>query len=229
MLTHDTAAIRHLKEAIADGKHWYIALLEAIALWTLAEETYAGRHYRYLISGQAFDWLLLAERLSADIGNLIPEEERIELLFGRPPIELSSDEFKALIGDEKYQAHLNYFYGITVEQALHLAVEMEIEKEQIGHRQRRDDIFERIYGFSELVLLERFRQKAGYPQSDSITLAELNEFTYWLFKYRVENCDSSRLASDTRKALRQLEELQLSPTSSGRKSGQKAARPSPSA
>jgi len=216
MSTHDAAAISYLKQSIADGKHWYIALLEAIALWTLAEETYAGRHYRYLISGQAFDWLLLAERLSVDIGNLIPEEERIELLFGRPPIELSSDEFKALIGDEKYQAHLNYFYGITVEQTLHLSVEMEIEKEQYGkipnHRSP-GDVFQRIYGSSEPVLLERFRQEMGSPQSDNITISELNEFTYWLFKYRVEKCDSARLASDTRKALRQLEELRLSPTS----------------
>jgi predicted Zn-dependent peptidase len=135
----------------------------------------------------------------------------VELLFGRPPIELSGDEFKALIGDEKYQAHLNYFYGITVEQALHLAVAMEIEKEQHGkipNRLSSEDVFQRIYGSSESVLLQRFRQESSYPQSDSITLSELNEFTYWLFKYRVENCDSSRLASDTRKALRQLEELQ---------------------
>jgi hypothetical protein len=208
MSNHDAGAIRHLKQSIADGKHWYIALLEAIALWSLPEETYEGRHYRYLIAGQAFDWLLLAERLSGEIESLIPREERIELLFGWPPIKLSSDEFKALIGDEKYQAHLNYFYGITVEQALHLAVEIEIEKEQIGQRQQRSDTFERIYGLSEPILLERFRQEMGCPQSDSITLTELNEFTYWLFNYRVKNCDSSRLASDTRKALRQLEELQ---------------------
>lgn len=227
MSSHDTAAIRHLQQAIAAGKHWYLSLLEAIALWALPEETHAGRHYRYLIAGQAFDWLLLAERLSGEISDLIPEEERVELLFGRPPIELSGDEFKALIGNEKYQAHLNYFYGITVEQSLHLAVELEIQKERIGQRQSRGDLFERIYGLSEPVLLERFRQAMGCPQSDNITLPELNEFTYWLFRYRISNCDSSRLASDTRKALKQLEELQLAPTSFGRKSEQTAAPPSP--
>jgi hypothetical protein len=212
MSNHDAGAIRHLKQSIADGKHWYIALLEAIALWPLPEETYAGRHYRYLIASQAFDWLLLAERLSEEIENLIPEEERIELLFGRPPIELSSDEFKALIGNEKYQAHLNYFYGIIVEQALHLAVEMEIEKEQYGkippnHPSPRD-VFQRIYDSSEPVLLGLFRKEVGYPQSENITLTEFNEFTYWLFKYRISKCDRSRLGSDTRKALKQLEELQ---------------------
>ncbi|MBT9160608.1 MAG: hypothetical protein AAGB97_00220 [Dehalococcoidia bacterium] len=208
MTSYDAGAIRHLKQSIADGKHWYIALLEAIALWTLPEETYAGRHYRYLIAGQAFDWLLLAERLTAEIGSLIPEKERVELLFGQPPIELSAGEFKGLIGNEKYQAHLNYFYGITVEQALHLAIEMEIEKEQHGKISNcPGDVFQRIYGSSETVLLGLFRQEVGYPPCENITLTELNEFTYWLFKYRIENSDSTRLASDTRKALNQLEQM----------------------
>ena len=31
-------AIRHLREAIANGKHWYIALLEAMRLWAKVEE-----------------------------------------------------------------------------------------------------------------------------------------------------------------------------------------------
>ena len=61
--TTDAEAIRYLKQAIADGKHWYIALLEAMGLWGSAEEVCNGRVYRYLIAGEAFDWLLLAERL----------------------------------------------------------------------------------------------------------------------------------------------------------------------
>ena len=57
------AAIRHFQEGLASGKHWYIALLEAIGLWTDETEQVHGHHYRYLIEGEAFDWLLLAERL----------------------------------------------------------------------------------------------------------------------------------------------------------------------
>ena len=57
------AIIQRLEQAIIGGKHWYIALLEAIGLWTKAEENHNGRTYRYLIAGEAFDWLLLAERL----------------------------------------------------------------------------------------------------------------------------------------------------------------------
>ena len=65
-------AIRHLEEAIAQGKHWFIALLEAIGLWDKVEDSYDGRHYHYLIAGEAFDWLLLAQRLLEEVSHLIP-------------------------------------------------------------------------------------------------------------------------------------------------------------
>jgi len=205
-------AIPYLKQSLAEGKHWYIALIETIALWTLTEETYNGHHYRYLIAGEAFDWLLLAERLCHEIDGLIPEEEKVNLLFwGKPPLDLSKEEFKALIGNEKYRAHLNYFYGVTVEQALQLAVELEIEKEQYGSIRRRDsqgDVFQQIYGSSESTLLTCFREEKAYPQGDGIMLSELEEFTYWLFKHRLENCDRARMASDTKKALNYLEQLE---------------------
>ena len=34
----DAEAINHLKQAIAGGRHWYLALLGAMGLWTSAEE-----------------------------------------------------------------------------------------------------------------------------------------------------------------------------------------------
>lgn len=203
-------AVLHLRQAIAEGKHWYVALLEAIGLWRLKEETYNGRRYEYLIGGEAFDWLLLAERLCDEVPDLIPEDQRDNLLFGELPIRLSKSEFKSLIGQAKYRAYLNYFYGVIVEQALHLLVESEVEKEQVG-RIRRDDrqlgVFERIYGESESRLLERFRRQNGYKRADTMSIAEFNEFTYWLFKYRLANCDSARVASDTKRALELLEEV----------------------
>ena len=96
----DDEAIRYLKQSIAQGKHWYIALLEAIRLWTKAEEDYNGRKYRYLIGGEALDWLLLAERLCQEV--VIPEDDLTDLLFfGKSPVELSKEEFKKqLLGQE---------------------------------------------------------------------------------------------------------------------------------
>ncbi len=94
----DIKAIAHLKQAIADGSDWYLALLQAIGFWKSPEEDYEGRHYRYLIDGEAFDWLLLAERLCDEVREFIPEEELIDLIFfDKPPSELTKEEFKKLL------------------------------------------------------------------------------------------------------------------------------------
>jgi hypothetical protein len=210
--TADNRAITHLKQEIAGGKNWYIALLEAIALWTSAEETYKGRRYRYLIDGEAFDWLLLAERLCREVESLLPEEEMDALLFhGRPPVEMNADKFKKLIGGGKYHQYLNYFYGVTVEEALLQAVEDEIRKERriSGYNNEENllnEAYRRIYGATKAVLLKRFRRQKRYPQLKSTSLPELNEFSYWLFKYRLQECDRARVASDTKKALARLKQ-----------------------
>lgn len=206
-LTNEAEVIERLEQAIRAGRHWYTALLEAIGQWTAAEETYNERTYRYLIAGEAFDWLLLAERLCEAIDGLLPEDERIALLFyGRPPVDLTKVEFEKHIGNSKYRQLLNYFYGITVEEALVLAVQDEVRKEwrALGYYQEFDyttEVYRRIYGASRMVLLKRFRREKGYPQLRSTTLTEFKEFSYWLFKYRLRQCDKARVASDTKKAL----------------------------
>ncbi|GAI74352.1 unnamed protein product, partial [marine sediment metagenome] len=99
----EAEAIRHLRQAIISGQHWYIALLEAIGLWTTAEETYDGRTYCYLIDSEAFDWLLLAECLCQAVDGLLPHDELTDFLFhGKPPLDLTDNRFKELIGSTKY-------------------------------------------------------------------------------------------------------------------------------
>ena len=206
----EAESIRYLKQAIISGKHWYIALLEAIGLWGIAEETHNGHTYRYLIDGEAFDWLLLAERLCESVDGLLPADEKTALLFhSRPPLNLTIRKFKELIGNAKYRQYLNYFYGVTVEEALILAVQEEVRKEWrvLGYAIERDttnEAYRRIYGTTKAILLRRFRREKGYPQLRSTSLTELKEFTYWLFKYRLKQCDKAKVASDTKKALNQL-------------------------
>lgn len=208
----DAEAIKHLKQAIADDQHWYIALLGAIGLWTSAREVHNDRTYTYLIDGEAFDWLLLAERLCETVDGLLPQDEKDAMLFyGIPPLEMTAREVRKLIGDWKYGQYLNYFYGITVEEALLLAVQEEIDKERrvFGYRVKHDSPDEacrRIYNADRTVMLKRFRQEKGYPQLRSISITELKEFTYWLFKYRLKQCEKARIASDTTKALGYLKQ-----------------------
>lgn len=204
-LAGDERAIQHLKHEVNSGRNWYIALLEAIRLWKSPEEIYNGERYQYLIDGQAFDWLRLAERLYEEIKGKVPEKEAVDLLFfDRPPIELTDAEFKELLGASKYRAYLNYLYGVLTEQALILANVYEVRKRSIVPLRADDETeqaYKRIYGEGQQELLDAFRREKRYPGSKSITVGELKEFTYWLFKYRVKISEKSRVASDTKKAI----------------------------
>jgi hypothetical protein len=205
----DEEALHHFKQSLKEGKSWYLALLEAIALWRSPEEVYRGRHYRYLLEGEAFDWLLLAERLCQGVDE-IPEEEKKALLFSaKPPVELSRETFRKLLGPVKYRAYLNYFYGVIVEEALVSAVEAEVWKEQISRGPGAElgvteEAYRRLYRAGSEELLRRFRKEKGRRNKRSIGLEELREFTYWLFKYRVKHSERARVASDTRKGLVEL-------------------------
>lgn len=203
----DDEAIRHFREAIVSGKHWYTGLLEAVGRWSSPEENYKGRHYRYLINGSAFDWQLLAERLCEAVDALLPEKEKSEfLLEGKPPLDITKEQFQGFIGAVKYRQYLNYFYGITVEEALLLAVKEEVRKERrlagvVKEEDNTNEAFHRIYNETQAELLTRFQKEKHYRRLKSISLSELKEFTYWLFNYRVKYNDKSRVASDTKKAL----------------------------
>ena len=202
-------AICYLKEQVAQGKDWSIALLETAARWTQAVEDFDGRTYVYLIGDEAFDWLLLAERLCSEIRDVIPMEDQEDLLFhGKLPQEPDAEELEALLGSTKFRAYSNYWYGVVVEEALQLAVEQEVQKE---HRSRgrgnseephtEDIAWTRLYRDTPENLLYAFREHKEYPQTDTLSLTEKKQFTYWLFKRRVSSWDPARVASDTRKAL----------------------------
>ena len=96
---HVPEAVLHLKSAIQSGTPWQQALLEAIGLWTLPDEVYQGRTYHYMIQGEAFDWLMLAERLCAELDGFIPAEEKERLLFqGKMPEPVEPEAFRDLLG-----------------------------------------------------------------------------------------------------------------------------------
>jgi hypothetical protein len=207
--------IAFLRTAVATGTPWYLAVLQTIALWRAPFEFVDDRFYRYLVGGEAFDWVLLAERLVNEIIDFIPADDYEALLFsGRLPIRLEEEEFKRLIGASKYRAHLNYLYGITAEEALQLSIENEIDKEYSSNawgstRHLDEMLYQRIYGKDRATLIDEFRQASGLPNSEGIAFADLKEFTYWLFKYRLASCDPARVASDTRKALATLSRIEV--------------------
>lgn len=209
----DVNPIEHMLSALRGGVDWPTAMLQAMAYWRVPQETIDGNRRNYFIGGEAFDWLLMAERLCEAAGDLIPAAEQEALLFdGRFPDTFDAARFKELLGAHKHSGYLNYFYGVVVEEALQLAVEGEVHKRHIsnGNRYQSDfteEAFARIYHKPLGELLAAFRGDMGYPESDALTLTQSKEFTYWLFKYRVRTSDKARVASDTRKGLAQLQAL----------------------
>jgi len=206
------AAIGHFRDAIGAGRHWYVALLEASTLWTATEECIEGRTYHYLIGAEAFDFLLFAERMLGAVPGVVPEDEKINLLFKSiPPLELPPAEMKDMTGEERYQQYLNFFYGVTVEEALILAVQEEVRKEERNLVYKGFDqtveTFRRVYDAERNDLMIEFRRCRHERPNRSLKLTELKEFTYWLFKYRLKHTDKARVASDTKKALAFLKSI----------------------
>jgi 8-oxo-dGTP pyrophosphatase MutT (NUDIX family) len=214
--------VAHFRESVDRGDPWFDALMEAIALWVRPDEQVDERHFRYLIGGEAFDWLLLAERLLREVEDAVPAEQAERLLFeARAPGDergerIADERLRELIGETKHRAHLNYVYGVTVEEALQYAVELDLAKERVSvaikdprdAEHARDPLYERIYGAPCRELFAAFREERGAAPVDFVAVSELREFMYWLFKYRVKNAEPARVASDTRKALAQLSAME---------------------
>ncbi|MEX2238142.1 MAG: hypothetical protein WEB00_11460 [Dehalococcoidia bacterium] len=211
--------VRDFIAEVAGGEHWARALLRAAAAWQRSEEVVGDRHYRYLIGGEAFDWAVLAERLLAEVVDFIPDKDRVALLFeGRWPDEFSEEDLKTALGPARYAAHLNFRYGVVVEEALQLAFEQEVQKEKSSHvwgdevpLSDTERAIQRLYGATSAQLMREFmteRPEIILP-SDAMGLGDLKEFTYWLFRYRVKMADPARVASDTRKGLALLSRMEM--------------------
>ncbi len=147
--------------------------------------------------------------------DLVPPAEREALLWeNRWPIDMENDEFALRLGPVKHSTHLNYLYGVLVEEALQLSVEEEIHKEvrsrAWGYDQRVDEsMYQRVYGRGREELFALHYEETGILMRHDVPYADWEAFTYWLFKQRLKLQDKARVASDTRKGLAQLTRMEL--------------------
>lgn len=206
--------LRSLRLAIDGGTPFRQAMFEAIGMWKRVEERWRGRTYRYLLHGEAFDWLLLAERLCAGLGGSVPVLLKEEILFNGYKLDESSQmELKKFVSLNKHRCILNFWYGVVVEEALQMAVEDEVRKGQRAAGRPDDDdlievAYERLYNDTRRSLLGSFRSEMGYPSTEHLSITEYKEFTYWLYKLRIRFWDPARVASDIKKGLDKLLEIQ---------------------
>lgn len=201
------------RQALEASQPWYASLLEVVARWVAPDEVVDGVPYRYLIAGEAFDWLRLAQRLVDSARDQIPGDEAEQLLLhGLPPDGRSEEEFEEAIGPQKHRAHLNFQYGVVIEELLLLAVETELQKAgriaAVGMAVPEVAAYEHVYGktFDELLVFYRAETEAGL--GSLVSQSEMQQFTYWCSKYRLRTGEPARVASDTRKALALMSRLE---------------------
>ena len=211
--------IGRLRAAAGYTEDWHIALLQAVGEWSQPEEYAAGRYWRYVIGGEALDWLTLAQRLVIEIAEAAPAAEVEALLFrGQLPGRVSAERFRRLIGPYRYTAHLNFQYGVVVEEALQLVAEEAIRKSRYAlcygdSEDVVEEAFRHLYGETRAALLAEFaadtggRWGGGAADRLALTLTGWQELTYRLFKRRVRRWHPARVASDTRRGLARLREL----------------------
>lgn len=205
--------IHLFRSQLAAGAPWYRTLLEAMGRWIPAEELHKDRRYKYMVGGEAFDWLLLAERLCDEADGYIPQRDLERLLFhGLLPEPLSEDELRDLLGVSKYRAYLNFHYGVVLEEALQLAAEEYVRKRHLARgfsdsEELVEEAFLHLYTQTRSDLLSDFRAEAKLGKRQGLNLSDLKEFTYWLHKRRVNYWDPARVAYDTRLAILRLDAL----------------------
>ena len=201
------SVISDIKKSRRNGTPLLIALLEQVSKWTITEEIYKGKQFKYLIGGEAFDWKLLVYRIMDQLEDQLDQPVETSV-FDLDVISLSED-LKRLLGHKKYRALLNYYYGVVVEDSILKVTEKEVRKARLGkgyqsQKNLRDDAFWKVYHSDRDVLLTQFKQQNNLPTDAVLGQFEKKAFTYWLFKYRLKSSDKAKLASDTKKGLDHL-------------------------
>ena len=198
---------------------WQKTFIATIAAWPVENETVFGETFHYFIGGEAFNWKRLAERIATQLaaeGCDYPETREIfdwiatSGTFGG----LSEQEFRRILGVDGWRAHLNHFYGVHIEQCLLAALQSRIQKERYASGMPpSDDASDRaymgLYEDTEHELWQTFSHEnserlshlidASDDEYRSIALDE--EFTYWLFKRRIENTNAAQVAAETQRGL----------------------------
>ena len=202
--------ITALKNSIINGTSWPQALIQTMAKWPFPYETFKGRRYVYLIDGECFNMLLLAERLIPEVKELISFTDIENLLFkGTFPSDFDLSTLKHELGITKYRGHVNFFYGVVVEEILQYIVEKEIEKRFYSNGMATitnfdEETFQHLYKSKFNALYMKFCADKLTMKSKKPYFNDYIEFTYWLFKHRVNISDGAKIASDTKKALKHL-------------------------
>ena len=108
---------------------------------------------------------------------------------------------------------MKFRYGVVLEEVLQLVAEEEVRKSYLSriyldNDELIEEAYMQLYQKRRDELFTTFQKETKKDRRRNVSLSDLKEFTYWLHNRRITLWDPARVASDTRKAIRQLDLLQ---------------------
>ena len=224
--TNRRRLIDNLQKTIeTHADNWQTAFLETVAAWPIENERVYGETFHYFIGGEAFNWKRLAERIATQIdeeGSItLPAEKIFDWIessgvFGGIP----ENEFRRILGIDGWRAHLNHFYGVHIEQCLIAAIQARNHKRRYSaglppSDESSDRAYLGLYEETEQDLWQLFIDENADRLPDLIaespdetrTIALDEEFTYWLFKRRIEYTLAPQIAAETQRGLDMMSQI----------------------
>jgi len=185
--------------------------LKIIGHWPLKSEIIGDMDYQYWINDEAFNWYLLASRIIFSV----KDEQNIKKLdhFLSTVHFLPGSDQRIMINlfpPDKYRAHLNFIYGVILEEVIICFNEMEKNKDVLNQFNVTDSInlvYLNLYGmdYTEFIRLYEFETKTKLDQFD--TLHSYYNFLYWSWKYRLMKSTPEKIAYDSQSGINFLMNL----------------------
>ena len=95
----------------------------------------------------------------------------------------------------------NYYYGVIIENFIYHYKLQEYEKNSLFYANYENEFYKEIYGKSLSTLIAKFYTEEKISKKDKLNFYELKKFSYWLFKYRINNTDNTKMAHETNMAI----------------------------
>ena len=193
--------------------------------WPKQNELLNGQPFHYFIGGEAFNWKRLAELIATQIADTDTDFIHADQIFKWIDSTgvfggINEQEFRRILGVDAWRAHLNYFYGVHIEQCLIAAIQSRIQKKRYSagmppSDDASDRAFLGLYEETEQDLWQTFLELNSERLADLIaesteesrTVALDEEFTYWLFKRRIEHTNAPQVAAETQRGLDMLNRI----------------------
>ena len=224
--THRSKLLQTLiQRCEATPEDWQAAVLKTVAAWPKQNELLNGQPFHYFIGGEAFNWKRLAELIATQIADTDTDFIHADQIFKWIDSTgvfggINEQEFRRILGVDAWRAHLNYFYGVHIEQCLIAAIQSRIQKKRYSagmppSDDASDRAFLGLYEETEQDLWQTFLELNSERLADLIagsteesrTVALDEEFTYWLFKRRIEHTNAPQVAAETQRGLDMLNRI----------------------